>query len=200
MYNVIGSPKNRAARVIWMLEELGEAYEVQSVMPHTPEVLAHNAGGKVPVLVDGDFAVSDSAAILMYLADKHGKFTYPVGTKERAKLTSVMFFAQDEVETPPWTLAKHSFVNPPETHALEAIRPALDHDFAKAMRGLAARLGENTFIMGDDFTIADIYLGHTGSWAKGAGFDVPEGPVADYFARVAERPGWQVVKKARAAA
>lgn len=200
MYKVIGSPKNRGARIIWMLEELGEAYEVQAVMPHTPEVLEHNAGGKVPVLVDGDFALPDSAAILNYLADKHGKFTYPAGTKERARLTSAMFFAMDEVETPPWTLAKHSFLPPKDLHALEAIKPMLEHDFAKAMRGLAARLGDGPYIMGEDFTIADIYLGHTGSWAKGAGFVIPDGPVADYFARVAERPGWQVVKKAREAA
>lgn len=200
MYKVIGSPKNRGARVIWMLEELGEPYEVQSVMPHSPEVLAHNAGGKVPVLVDGDFSLTDSAAILMYLADKHDRFTYPVGTRERARLTSLMFFAMDEVETPPWTLAKHSFVPPKELHARDAIKPMLEHDFAKAMHGLAARLGDGPYIMGDDFTIADIYLGHTGSWAKGAGFDIPAGPVGDYFTRVAARPGWQAVKKAREAA
>ncbi|MGB0854859.1 MAG: glutathione S-transferase family protein [Pikeienuella sp.] len=200
MYTIIGSPKNRAARVIWMLEELGEKYEFVAAMPHTPEVLAHNVGGKVPVLIDGDFALSDSAAILMYLADKHGKLTYPVGSQERAKLTSIMFFAQDEVECPPWTLAKHSFLPPKDLHALDAIKPMLEHDFAKAMRGLAARLGDGPYIMGEDFTIADIYLGHTGSWARGAGFEIPEGPVADYFARVSQRPGWQVVKKAREAA
>lgn len=200
MYKVIGSPKNRAARVIWMLEELGESYEVQTAFPHTPEVLAHNVGGKVPVLVDGDFALSDSAAILMYLADKHGKLTYPVGTKERAKLTSVMFFAMDEVESPPWTLAKHSFIIPENLRVLDAIKPALEHDFAKAMRGLEARLGDGPFIMGEDFTVADIYLGHSGSWAKGAGFNIPTGAVADYFDRVADRPGWLVVKKAREAA
>lgn len=197
MYTLLGSPKTRAGRVMWMLEELGVEYTINPCGPHDPAVRAVNPTGKIPVLIDGDLAITDSTAILMHLADKHQKMTYPAGSAERAKLMSVISFAVDAVEQPLWFFAKHSFVYPEEMRALDAVLPGLRHEFAKAMEALDAMLGDQAFIMGDDFTVADVILGHLGGWAKGAGFGAPDGKVGEYMTRIRSRPGWKAVLKAR---
>uniref|UniRef100_UPI003563C790 glutathione S-transferase N-terminal domain-containing protein n=1 Tax=Shimia sp. TaxID=1954381 RepID=UPI003563C790 len=83
MYDVIGSRSSRALRVMWALEELEQPYQVIKAAPRSAEVLALNPSGKVPVLKDGPHVITDSTAILTYLADKHGALTFPAGTVER---------------------------------------------------------------------------------------------------------------------
>lgn len=200
MYKLLGSPRTRAGRVLWMLEELGVDYEATFCPPHDPAVTAVSPSGKIPVLIDGDVAITDSIAILMHLGDKHQKLTYPLGSAERAQMMNVIFFAADALEQPLWTFAKHSFVLPEEHRALQAVTPAVTYEFAKAVATLDAMLGDKPFIMGDDFSTADIVLGHIGGWAKGAGFDIPDGRVSDYMSRIRSRPGWKAVLKAREAA
>lgn len=200
MYKLFGTPGSRAARVMWALEELGAPYEMVAVKAHSPEVLAVNPLGKVPALLDGDLPVFDSTAILLHLSDKHGALTFAPGTKERARLMSVVAFLVDDFEQPLWTAAKHSFILPEALRAKEAILPACHHEFTKALSALEKLLGDGPFLMGETFTIADIIAGHLGGWAKATGFPAPEGAVAAYMERVRARPGWQAVAKARAAA
>lgn len=201
MYKLYGSPNSRAARVMWTLEELGQPYEVVKAKPHSPELLAVNPSGKIPALLDGDFALSDSVAIMFHLADKHGALAFPAGSRERAKLTSLILFALDEIEGPLWVAAKHGFKLLPEAVlCAEAIRPACEAEFAKAMETLERHIGDGPFLMGEAFTLADILVGHLGGWAKAMGFPAPSAKVAAYMERIRARPGWQAVAKARAAA
>lgn len=200
MYKVLGSPKTRAGRVIWMLEELGQPYEVIPASPRDPEIAKLSPTGKVPVLTDGDLTVFDSAAILTYLADKHGALTFPLNSPERTRMVSVIAFALDDVEQPLWTAAKHSFALPEELRALDAVLPALHHEWSRAMTTLERLLGDGPHLMGEPFTIADIVVGHLGVWGRNAGFPAPPPAVADYLARVLGRPAWKAVIKAREAA
>ena len=64
MYTLIGLPKTRSFRVLWALEEMGLEYDLNPAQPHSPDVLALNASGKVPVLQEGDAVLTDSTAIL----------------------------------------------------------------------------------------------------------------------------------------
>ena len=89
MYEVYGVVASRAFRVLWMLEELGAAYEVNPCNPHDPAVAAVNPTGKIPALIDGDAVIFDSVAMLLHLGDKHQKLTYPVGSPERARMMSI---------------------------------------------------------------------------------------------------------------
>ena len=98
MYRVIGSPKTRAFRVIWMLNELGEPFESDPVPPRDKSLAAINPSLKVPLLQDGSDYVIDSVAICQYLADKHGKLTFPAGTIQRAQQDSFTQFSTDDVE------------------------------------------------------------------------------------------------------
>jgi len=188
MYKLIGSPKTRGIRVLWMLEELGVEYEMDPVGPRSAEALAVNPSGKVPMLQDGDDVIIDSVAICQYLADKHGKFTYPAGTIERAHQDSWTCFAIDEIDSALWFFAKNSFILPEELRSQTA-REACKYEFDKALGFMEQRLGDRTYVMGDDFTVPDLLLGHLAGWATaGAKWEIPAGPVADYFARVRSRP------------
>ena len=98
MYTLIGTPKARPFRVLWMMEELGVEYDVLPLSPTNKEAMAeYNPTGKVPALKDGDDIIIDSVAIMQYLADKHGGLTFQAGTIERAKQDSFTQFICDEI-------------------------------------------------------------------------------------------------------
>lgn len=188
MYKLIGSPKTRGIRVLWMLEELDLDYEVDPAGPHSDAVRAVNPSGKVPALKVGDDVIIDSVAICQYLADKHGKLTFPAGSIERAKQDSWTHFALDDVDSILWFNAKNTFVLPEERRS-ETAREACRFEFDKSMAVLEQRLGNNDYVMGDMFTVPDLVLGHCAGWAvNGAGWRLPTGPVGDYFSRVRSRP------------
>ena len=84
MYTVIGTVKSRALRVIWMLEELDVQFDHIAAPPQSEGVIQVSPSGKVPVLVEDGVPITDSTAILQYLADKHGQFTHPAGTLDLA--------------------------------------------------------------------------------------------------------------------
>ena len=188
MYTVIGHPRSRTMRVMWMLEEIGAAYEVVPAAPGTPEAKAHSPSGKIPALVDDGHALLDSVAICTYLGDKHHKLTFPAGTYERAVQDSYTQFCVDEVEGALWTCSKHGFVLP-EEQRVEAVKESCHYEFDRAMAALEKRLGDRTFVMGDTFTVPDLLLGHCAGWAKnGPKWDLPGGAVGAYFERVRARP------------
>jgi len=186
MYTVVGKPGSRTMRAIWMLEELGEPYEIVVSGPQSEAMLKGNPGGKMPALWDGDDVVHDSVAICTYLADKHGKLTAKPGTIERARQDALMQFTVDEVEGALWTAAKSDFIHPEGFRSAD-IRKTCDYEFGKAMATLEKHLDGRAYLTGDDFCIADLILGHCGGWAEMAKFSIPAGPVADYFARVRGR-------------
>ena len=198
MYTLVGSPKTRSFRVLWMLEELGLEYQVEAVGPRTPEILELNPSGKLPVLKDGDDAIIDSTAIIQYLADKHNKLTFAAGTIERAKQDSFTCFALDDLDGILWGAAKHSFVLPEELRS-DAVKPASQFDFAKSLITLEKRLGDNKYVMGDVFTVPDIIITHCAGWAANAKFDWPEGPLSDYVDRVRKRPAYIRANEVRSA-
>ena len=187
MYKVVGSPRTRTMRVLWMLEELGQDYEIVPAGPHSPEVLEGNPGGKVPTLHDGSVILTDTVAICTYLADKHGACTHPAGTPARARQDAMTQFCVDEIEGALWTASKNTFVHP-EDRRCPDVAEVCKWEFAKAMKTLEAHLGDREFVAGDMFTVPDLLLGHCAGWAQRIEFPIPEGPVADYMARMRARP------------
>lgn len=188
MYTLIGSAKTRSARVLWMLEELGQPFTHIAAAPQSPEARAHNATGKVPILIDAGQQITDSTAILTYLADKHGHLTAPAGTLQRAHQDSLTHFLLDEFDAPLWTAARHSFVLPEEMR-LPAIKDVLKWEYARSLSRLEARL-QGPFLMGDAMTIPDIIATHCLVWGIGAKFAAPRGALADYLIRMRARPAF----------
>ncbi|KIN75288.1 Glutathione S-transferase family protein [Sulfitobacter noctilucae] len=168
MYTVIGSTKSRAFRVMWMLEEMGEDYIQIDAGPRSDEAKKYNPSGKIPALLDGDEVLTDSVAIMTYLADKHGKLTAPAGTIARAKQDAVTFWLIDEFDAILWAAAKHSFVFPEDKRVPE-IKDSLKAEFIRAADLLTERL-EGPYLLGDQMTHADILAVHCINWSIGAGF------------------------------
>lgn len=187
MYTLYGSPRSRAMRVAWMLEELGLDYGWENVGPRSDAIRALNPSGKIPVLIVDDTVLTDSVAIVQFLADRHNALTMKAGTVPRATQDGFTQFCVDEIEGALWTAAKNSFIHPEDVR-VPAVKEVCKREFAAAMETLETRLGDNAFVMGSAFTVPDLLLGHCAGWAAGAKFDLPGGRVGAYFERVRARP------------
>lgn len=189
MYTLVGTAKSRALRPLWLLQELGLPYAHIACAPRSPEALRLSPTGKLPALIEDGLALTDSTAILSYLADKHGAFTAPAGTMARAQQDSLTQFLLDELDAPLWTAARHSFVLP-EDQRLPAIKESLRWEYTRSLTRLAARL-QGPFLMGDAMTIPDIIATHCLTWGAAIKFAAPEAALADYLARMQSRPALQ---------
>lgn len=193
MYQVYGTLATRTFRVLWMLEELGLPYQHHKTPPRSAEVVAQNPGGKVPVLVVEGQALTDSSAIMQFLADRHGALTYPCGSIERARQDGFTHFINDELDATLWTAARHSFVLPEDKRVPEVKEP-LKWEFERSVHELARRMGEGPFLMGDDMTLPDILAAHCANWAFAAKFPLTNDAFNAYAKRMRERPAFQRVK------
>lgn len=195
MYTLIGNPATRAFRVVWCLEELGVPYELNPVAPGGDDIKAINPSGKVPALKVGEDYIIDSVAICQFLADRHGALSYPAGTIERAKMDSWIHFAADELDHACWVWAKHDWIYPEGLKA-EEVKPACALEFKKALQHMQERIGEGTFVMGDDFTIPDILITQCLGWGERmCKFEIPEGKITTYLQNTRARPAFQKAAK-----
>jgi GSH-dependent disulfide-bond oxidoreductase len=152
-------------KVALFLEEAGLPYEAIAVDTrrgdqHKPDYLAVNPNAKVPAIVDGDVTVFDSSAILLYLADKTGKFLPAKTDKARGELLSWMFFVSSGIG-PYAGQAVHFKVYAPEKIPYAMNRYAFE---AQRHFGIVdARLAKQTYMLGDTYTIVDMNLW---GWAR----------------------------------
>ena len=145
-------------KVALFLEEAGLAYEAIPVdtrkgEQHKLEYLAINPNAKVPAIVDGDVTVFDSNAILLYLAEKTGKFLPPKSDKLRGELLSWLMFVASGVG--PYSGQSVHF----RAYAPEKIDYALNRYAYEAQRHfgiLDARLTKQKYMVGDTYTIVDM--------------------------------------------
>jgi glutathione S-transferase len=194
MIKVYGFPRTRSLRVLWTLEEIGADYGLVKVdlfkgEAQQPAFLRLNPAAKVPVLVDGDFVLSESGAICTYLADKHPAtgLTPEPRTEQRAIYDQMCFFALSELEQPLWTMAKHRFVLPAQLR-VAAVFDAANWEFARAVDALATRIGDQAFVLGSQFSVADILVANVLSWARNSDVAIEAELVNRYADRMLERP------------
>ncbi len=139
--------------------------------------------------VDNEIIV-DSTAICTHLADKHSEagLSFPAGSIERAKLNSWIQFAITDLEAPLWVIAKHTFVIP-QQHRVPQILDQCEREWQIALDVMEKRLGDNQYVMGNQFTVADIILGQIGGrWAKRRAMKIESDRLNRYFDRVCNRP------------
>lgn len=192
MYKVYGGVTSRTFRVLWMLEELGEPYEFINAAPRSDVVTALNPSGKIPVLQDGGEVITDSTAILTYLADKHSRLTFSAGTVERAHQDALTHAVLDELDAVLWTAARHGFILPQE-HRVPEVKPSLKWEFSRNLDRLANRM-VGPFLLGDTMTIADIIATHCINWAVGAKFPVENETINAYASSMRARDAFRRVR------
>jgi glutathione S-transferase len=108
----------RSIRVRWTLQELGIDFEAVPIdllagEHRSPAFLKINPAGKLPVLVDGDMVLTESIAIVLYLAEKYrDKGLIPADLQQRAQLMRWLLFTTTELEQPLWRIARHTALYP----------------------------------------------------------------------------------------
>ncbi len=194
MIKAIGSLASRTFRVLWMLEELGLEYQWIDAAPQSNQARAYNPTGKVPALeVDGT-VLTDSVAIMQFLADREGRLTYPAGSLERARQDGFTQFLNDELDAVLWTAARNSFVLPKDKRVPE-IKPTLKWEFSRSVNELMRRMGDGPFLMGAEMTVPDILAAHCGNWAYAAKFPLENDAFNAYCTRMRRRDAYVRVKE-----
>ena len=174
MITLYGTPPTRALRAMWLLNELDLPHEVVAVdlgagEQHKPEFLALNPAAKLPVLVDGDLVISESAAIQLYLADKYGdRFPggglIPATAEDRGLMYHWLFFLMTEIEAPLWRIALHSFLYAEEEKSAAEIALA-KRDARRMLAVLEQHMQGRDYLVGDRVTVADFNAAFTLDWA-----------------------------------
>ena len=182
------NPMSRGRIVRWMLEEVGHPYRTEVLDYNTtmkaPAYRAINPMGKVPALRHGDTVITECAAICTYLADAFPEagLAPPPGDRRRGVYFRWMFFAAGPVDAAA-TNESMGFVMPPGRE-----RMAGYGCFADVMNALEGAVSHSDYVVGDDFTAADVYLGSQIGWGMLFG-SVEKRPAFErYWARISARP------------
>lgn len=196
MIKLYGSGQSRSFRALWALEESGLEFEYHHVNigsedgggTRHPSYLAINSQGKVPTLVHGDLILTESGAILNYIASLASeKGLMPVDDPvARAKYDELCFFILSDLEQPLWTKGKHKFVLPRE-YRIPGIINTARWEFKRSLAALEHHMKDHSFVLGDTFTAADILLAQTVSWAERFELPLPQ-QFVDYRNELYKRP------------
>jgi glutathione S-transferase len=185
------NPMSRGRMVRWMLEEIGQPYDTEIVAygagMKAPEYCAINPMGKVPALRHGDMVVTETAAIIAYLADAfpEARLAPPPTSPLRGTYYRWLFFAAGCLEA--------AVMN----KALGVVVPA-DREkmvgygsFEAVMDVLEAAVSKSAYLLGEDFSAADVYLGSQIGFGLRFG-SIDKRPAFEaYFGRMLARPALQ---------
>ncbi len=180
----------RPVRVTWMLEEIGEPYDIARITSEEgkgEEHLGRHPLGRVPVLETDDGNLFESGAICLHLADTHPDcgLLPPVGTRDRALVYQWAFFAPAELEPRLIAAAKDASGDPERAAASRA-------RFVDAVGAVSRGLGSNDYLVAGHLTVADVLVGTALAFTAKAGLDdVLPANLKDYVARLGERPAFQ---------
>jgi len=170
MMKLYGFGATRSLRVLWALLDLDAKFEFVPVNlmageQRSSQFLKLNPAGKIPVLVDDDLVLTESAAIVLYLAEKFpGRGLLPMDLEPRAQVYRWVFFAMTELESALWRMTRHTFLYPPEKRSAAEIALAAE-DFRTMATVLDRHLIGRSFIVGDSFTAADCVAAYIVDWA-----------------------------------
>jgi len=181
-------PNSSSQRVVWLLEEVGEPYELTILGDRAsrladPAHLARHPMGRVPVLEDDGVAIFESGAICLYVADKYpaaGLLPAP-GSVERGLVYQWSFFAYTEIQ------ARLQVLRAVEDDSAETTRQQL----GEAIHTVEQALGGHDYLVADHFSVADILVSVGLAGARRLGLiELPE-QVGRYLDAMDERPAKQ---------
>ena len=186
----------RSFRPLWMLEELGQPYELK-MLPFPPRAFdkayfAINPLGTVPAMVDGEVRMTESAAICQYLAARAGSdMSVAPDEKDFAAYLNFLHFGEATLTFPQTLILRYARFEPAERRS-----PQVAEDYEKwflaRLRTLEPRLEQHDFLAQDRFTAADVSVGYALSLAQRLGLHARFTPeVARYWERLQGRDGYQ---------
>jgi glutathione S-transferase len=184
------TPHTRSTRPRWVLEELSLPYRLHPVELFAGERNPVHPLGSVPaVRIDGEILI-ESAAICQRLADSQPEKKLAPATNEpmRARYEQWMFFVPATLEPPAFDILMHTQILP-EKKRIAAIVPFSTRSYQKILRMLAKELDHGSYLLGEQFSCADILLGTTLTWLPELLEQHPS--LSDYTQRVTARPAYQ---------
>jgi glutathione S-transferase len=194
-------PTTRAVRPRWLLEEMGIEYELINVslaMSQQPEYRQLHPHGKVPVLVDNNVTIFESAAICTYLADKYLEkgFAPGIDSPARAYYYQWLFYASLTLEAPVEQYMFHVLPNLPEKILPKTSQTRVNVEeakqwFAKVCQPLNQLLEDNDYLVENCFSAADVVTGGVLLWALKLGMLTEESPVKSYITKLRQRSALQ---------
>ena len=156
-----GISNSRAFRSIWAAEELGLDYEHKAVSfredSKSPEYLAVNPNGRIPALVDGDLKLFESMAINMYLSRTYGEGLLPPGSEAEALTWQWSVWGISEIEPLQMDIVIQTFFVPEEKKDPAVVARA-EKALQRPLAVLDAQLKDQAYLLGDEFTLADLNL------------------------------------------
>lgn len=194
MITLFWCPQTRASRILWLLEEMGEPFEVRLIDIRKPEAkedadfTAASPMGKVPAIMDttpaGTVRMADSASIALYLADRYpaAGLAPAVDDLDRGQYLYWMTYTPGVIE--PAMMEKFT--------GMEVSRASSGWgNFDSMIEVLEAGVGQGPWVMGETFTAADVLLGSSIYFMKKFGI-LPDNPVLEaYSERCLARPACQ---------
>ena len=192
----------RSFRPLWALEELGLSYDLK-MLPFPPrafakEYLALNPLGTIPLLVDGDIRMTESAAIVQYLVTRYGPTPLAIGVDEAdyGAYLNWLHFGEATLTFPQTLVLRYSKLEPEERR-----NPQVAADYAKwffgRLRAVEATIASREMLCGGRFTAADISVGYALLLAERIGLSKDFTPaVAGYWQRLRERDSFRRAVKA----
>jgi glutathione S-transferase len=187
----------RSFRPLWMLEEMGLPYDLK-MLPFPPRVLAKpylelNPLGTIPLMLDGETRMTESAGICYYLGTKHGPTPLIVEANEPAygAFLNWMYFSDATLTFPQTLVLRYTYLEPEERR-----NPQVATDYAKwflgRLRAVEAATASSETLVAGRFTAADIAIGFALLLAEKIGLSKDFGPnVAAYWQRLQQRNGFK---------
>lgn len=202
MIKIYHVPRSRSLRVVWLMEELGEPYELERIaFPFDQAFLAKNPEGSLPFIEDGTIAMAESIAILQYITGMRlaslppGAPSFTVGPRPDpaayAEHLQLLHLGEASLATPLATIFATGRFGPEGDKENFTTKLCADM-FVRRLRPVELRLADGrTYATGNQFTIADISVGYALGFAEalGLGDRIPQHSRA-YYKRLTERPAY----------
>ena len=198
MLRIYGAPRSRALRTLWMVGELGLEYEHKQYLPRapetrTPEFRALNPNGRVPVIDDDGFILSESMAINFYLAKKHKSPLYPSDPKNEALALQWSLWETDRLDRQLVNYVRHASELPAAERKAD-IAESMWKEVVESFDVLETALSKSQWLAGPQFSVGDLNV--AGALYRALFLDTAKWPhVKAWLNRCWDRPA---AKRARA--
>ena len=195
---LVHSPLSRSMRVLWTCHELGvpvavEPLDLLALEQYGRPFRARNPNANVPLLEWDEGgrprSLFESAAIVRFLAERHGRLVPPLEAPERALFEQTFQWQATSVDMLLWQMRMlHDFRGGQEQEYLNSQFKRWNAVVAPQLEKLCA----SSFVVGDAFSIADVLTAHNIFWAKKYQDHIEIGPNArQYLKNMAARPAFQ---------
>ncbi|MBM85264.1 MAG: glutathione S-transferase [Rhodospirillaceae bacterium] len=195
------APKSRAVRTVWLLEEIGQSYELERFTlgqkeMRAPEYTRINPNGRVPTLVDGDTTIMESTAIAQYLGAKYApELTPGPDAPNFAMYLQWLHYAEGMIMPPINNYVVETILLPPDRRNPELAARALKL-LNRVLGGVETHMEGREFIAGD-FTVADTITGHAVIMSRRLGADFDNCSNLNAYAdRLEGRPAFEAAETA----